>query len=91
MDKSFETYVFEDLCSALTFGRLGPGLHGVPDRDRLSIDIFETGPEGISDDSMLHKDSRKWPKGFVQASCFESPIENLRVSIFMVVMNFEDG
>ena len=72
MDKA---YVFGDLCSALTFGRLG-GLHAVPDRHQLSIDIFETGPEGISDNSLdlaLHKDSRERPKGFVQEIVFRIP------------------
>ena len=71
MDKA---YVFGDLCSALTFGRLG-GLHAVPDRDQLSIDIFETGPEGIDNslDLALHKDSRERPKGFVQEIVFRIP------------------
>ena len=94
MNRSFKTYVFENLCSALTFGRLG-SLHAVPNRDQLSIDIFETGPEGISNDSLdlaLHKNSRKRPKGFVQEIVFRiSDREFKRFHLDLDVMNFEDG
>lgn len=94
MDKSFKAYVFEDLGSGLTFGRLG-SLHAVADRDQLSIDIFETGPQGISNDTLyltLHKDRREWPKSFIQEIVFRIPDREFKgFHLDMYLVNFEDG
>lgn len=49
--RKFETYIFKDLGSGLTFRRLG-SLHAIADRDQLSVDVFKTGPESISNDTL---------------------------------------
>jgi len=70
--KKLETHIFESFGTALALRHLGLG-HAITNSNKLSIDVFKSSPQRVSDrllDLFLDQRSSKWAKGLVQKIVF---------------------